>query len=128
MEERVRVVLVDDEPRLRSTWEMLINQQPDMAVVESLDSADELLARAPNGASVMLVDLSMPGRDPLEAVAELSRRKPDCRVIIHSAYHDAQTAQAAMESGAWGLVDKLGSPDAVLAAIRKVSAGEAAFA
>jgi DNA-binding NarL/FixJ family response regulator len=127
MGRNVRVVLVDDEPRLRAAWEKLINQQADMTVVESLPCADRLIERVPDGDSVMLLDLSMPGSDPLAAVAELRIVRPACRAIIHSAYNDPDTARAAVNSGAWGFVDKLGSPDMVLAAVRRVADGEAVF-
>jgi CheY-like chemotaxis protein len=125
--QRVRIIIVDDEPRFLAAWEMLIGSQTDMTVVGTFDCADQLIERAPDGSAVMLVDLSMPGRDPLTAVSELRSIRPELRAIIHSAYHDPDTAHAALECGAWGLVDKLASSNVVLDAIRRVAAGDVAF-
>lgn len=123
----IPVFFVDDEPRLRTLWEWIVADQEDMTLAGTLASADELIERVPTGESIVLLDLSMPGRDPLEAAAEIRDSRPDCRVIIYSGYSDPETVRRAVESGAWGLVDKLTPPPQILDAIRRVAGGEAVF-
>ena len=122
---KVRVLIVDDEPKIRSAWERLVARQPDMELVGSLANADDLeQAAAEAGADVALLDLTMPGRDPLEALAAMRDAKSECRVIVYSAHRDSALVERSMEAGAWGFVDKLERLDAVLAAMRAVVEGE----
>jgi two-component system response regulator DesR len=123
---RIKVLCVDDNPRLTSAWEKLIAQQPDMEVVGTLARADELLPMVElKHADVVLMDLTMDGRDPLEALTELSAKHPGTRTIIYSGYSDPESVEKAVQAGAWGYVDKGRTPDRILDAIRKVARGEA---
>jgi two-component system response regulator DesR len=123
----IRVLFVDDEPRLRTCWGRLIGAQPDMSLVGCLSSADELLTRVPRDDSIVLLDLSMPGRDPLDAAAELRDARPECRVIVYSGHNDPDTLREVLSAGAWGLVDKLTPPLEILDAIRRVAVGRTVF-
>ncbi len=123
----IHVILVDDEPRIRVAWQGLIRQQPDMELRSVLASADEFMANLPDELSVALVDLSMPGRDPLGAVSELRDAQSPCRVLIYSGHSDSNTTQAVLAAGAWGLVDKLMPPMEVLDVVRGVARGEPYF-
>jgi two-component system response regulator DesR len=123
----IQVLVVDDEPRLRMVWGRVIESQPDMVLVTMLESADALDSELPDGPCVVLLDLSMPGRDPLDVAAQVNRESPDCRIIIYSGYSDPDTMQAAADAGAWGFVDKLASVTSILEAIRRVAGGEAVF-
>jgi DNA-binding NarL/FixJ family response regulator len=127
MEEPIRLVFVDDEPRLRASWARIIRDEVDMTLVESLESADQLTSNLPREDSVVILDLSMPGRNPLDTVAEIREAHPQCRVIIYSGYNDPDTVREALMSGAWGFVDKLTPPLKILDAIRRVARGEAVF-
>lgn len=127
MSETIRVIFVDDEPRLRECWERLIRAQTDMMLLRSLRSADDLIQTVPAEDSIVLLDLSMPGRDPLDAAAELRDRRPRCKVIVYSGYSDPRTAREAIAAGAWGLVDKLTPANDILDAIRRVASGGTAF-
>lgn len=122
----VQVLVVDDQPDIRAIWQRLICRQPDMTLVETLPSADDLAASAPDDA-VVLMDLSMPGRDPLAVVAELRETGRRCRVVVFSGYTDARTVRESLEAGAWGFVDKVAPPLEILDAIRRVASGETAF-
>ncbi|HYE03070.1 MAG TPA: response regulator transcription factor [Phycisphaerales bacterium] len=124
----IRVILVDDSPDITGLYRRLVDSEPDMCCVGTLGSATglEQLARG-SGADVVVVDLSMPGPEPLEAIRALVEQSPGCRVVAFSGYDDEQTASAAYSAGAWGLVSKHDSPEALLVAIRRVAAGGVAF-
>jgi DNA-binding NarL/FixJ family response regulator len=102
--------LLRDEPGLKS-----------MGTLHSADHlVDEVTSRSPN---VVLLDLSMPGRDPLAALQELSERCPDTRVIVFSGHSDPNLVEETAKRGAWGFVVKDAGIDPILDAIRQVGAG-----
>lgn len=128
MDGRIGVLVVDDEYSLRALWEKLLDAQPDMRCAGTLAQADSLcdcVERA--GARVVLLDLKLPGLDPLEAVRRLAAERPECRVVICSGYSDHDTIRSAFDAGAWGFVDKLNPPMETLGVIRRVAADEVVF-
>lgn len=70
------------------------------------------------------MDIEMPEMDGIEATAALRRMVPQSVVVILSIYNDAQTRGRAQAAGAVALVEKRGSTDTLLSAIRK-AAGQA---
>lgn len=127
MGDKIRVLFVDDDPKLRRLWTRVLEQQDDMTVVTALATADDLPAHVPDGPAVVLLDLTMPGRHPLDALTEINQNNPDCRVILYSGHSDPDTIRKALEAGAWGMVDKTTPPEEVLQAIRTVARGDAVF-
>lgn len=120
-----KVMIVDDEPRLRSAWERLLRMHDDMEVVPSLDSADCLVSKVgEHRPAIILLDLTMPGRAPLAALAEAALAYPDSRFIVYSGAKDAATITSAANAGAWAFVDKIDPPDEILRTIRRVACGE----
>ena len=55
---------------------------------------------------VVVLDLSMPGKDPLEVLTEVAAAHPDTRTIVYSGYDDMKSIDKAVEAGAWGYVSK----------------------
>ncbi len=124
----IKVVLVDDEPRLRRAWETLFASQADMALLAALPQADTLQQVIAEGApDVIVVDLTMPGMDPLEAIRAVAASNPSVRSVVYSAHSDMASLRSAYDAGAWGYLDKLAAPSEMFSVIRRVAAGEAVF-
>ncbi len=116
---------MDDSPELTRAWEKYWRRQGDLLPVGSRDRADDLVeAVRTTGAQVVVLDLTMDGRDPLDALRELSRAAPHVRVIICSGYSDPSIVRPAMEAGAWSFVDKADEPQRMVEAIRAAARGK----
>ncbi len=76
---------------------------------------------------VAVLDLSMPGADPLAEIKRLSGLIPDVRAIVYSGHADPDLIRAAFDAGAWGFLDKLAPPADMFMVVRRVAAGEAVF-
>lgn len=124
----VGLLIVDDSRDLVEVFTLTARLEPGIRVVGSLFSADGLVERIGElSPDVALVDLTMPGKDPLEAVREAAAAHPATRCLICSGYHDPERAAAVAEAGAWGLVSKGGDIAAILDAVRRVAGGERIF-
>lgn len=127
-EKRVGVLCVEDNPRVASALRTKLSQLAEFEWLGWLPTADTLADRADNdNPSIILLDLDMPGRNPLEALAELSTRAPGVRVIIFSGHVRKDLIASAIDSGAWGYVSKNDGEEALLSALRSVVAGELAM-
>jgi DNA-binding NarL/FixJ family response regulator len=121
----VKVLCVDDNPDLGRLYRVVIDAQPGMQCVGCLDAADDLAVEVERSRpDVLLIDLTMPGKDPLLAIRELSKSHPETRAIVFSGLDDPATIDRAIEAGAWGYVSKSSEIQDVLAAIRRVSNGD----
>ncbi|MHC4407979.1 MAG: response regulator [Planctomycetota bacterium] len=128
MSRKTKVLCVDDHAFLAEGLRSKISLESDMDFVGWLPDATNLVKeveeRKPD---VVTLDIEMPGPDPFEALSAVTRRCPDARVIVLSAYIRDRYLDAAVESGAWGFLSKADDPDTIVQAIRRVADGEFAI-
>ncbi len=126
-DERIRVVLVDDQQMVRGGFRMLVDSQPDMTVVgEAGDGAAALDLLTTTPADVVLMDVRMPRMDGVEATRLIGPAGP--RVIVLTTFDLDEYAFAALQAGASAFLLKDAAPPDLLAAIRAVQAGDAVVA
>jgi DNA-binding NarL/FixJ family response regulator len=134
-EVKIRVLCVDDSRDMTAVLKMMVDAEPDMTCVGCLASADNLIAEArrvsatPSNPSptpptplVIILDATMPGKDPLTAMRELAAELPWVRTIIYSGYCDRAFIDRAIAAGAWACVSKSEEPAAITRAVREVAA------
>lgn len=110
---------------MRGALALLLDLEEDIEVVAQVASGDEVVARAlETRPDVALLDIEMPGRNGLDAAAELRERLPSCRVLVLTTFGRPGYLRRAMESGASGFLVKDGPVEELAAAIRRVLAGE----
>lgn len=123
----IRVAMADDHPVVRAGLQALLDAQPDMTVVESFATAEELVA-ADLGADVVLIDLRFgPGRmGGAEATRKLlAGGGPP--VLVLTTYDSDADIVTAVEAGAIGYLLKDAPTDELTAAIRAAAAGRTAL-
>jgi len=124
----LRVVLADDHALLLEGLRALISAEPDMRVVATATDGERLLDAVRRfRPDVAVVDFKMPFMDGPTCIRRIRAEALAVRVVMLSALSDAQSMRAAIEAGADGFVLKTDSPQATLAAIRQVSAGQMVF-
>ncbi|TZF79801.1 response regulator, partial [Cognatilysobacter lacus] len=120
----MRVLICDDHNLIRAGLHRLVASFDGIEVVGEASSADEAVMRTrevqPN---VVLLDLSMPGRNGFDALDELRRVAPDTAVVIMSMHDDAGHVREALARGASGFVVKEAAPAELEVALRAAFAG-----
>lgn len=115
----IRVALVDDHPVVRLGLALLLDNQPDIAVVgQAADGLAAIEMAASVRPDVVIMDVSMPGMNGLEATRRITTDVPGVQVIALSMHNHPHMATAMREAGASAYLTKGGPPDALLAAIR----------
>jgi two-component system response regulator DesR len=121
----IRVLLAEDQGMVRGALASLLGLEHDIEVVAQVGRGDEVLDAA-RGADpdVALLDIEMPGATGLEALGELRRELPSCRVLILTTFGRPGYLRRAMETGASGFLLKDAPAQELAAAIRRAVAGE----
>ncbi len=120
MSSLVRVLLADDNAQFRSLLRRLLEREVEIAVVaEASNGAEALMLAEEHHPDVVLMDLSMPGVDGLEATMALKARLPDVTVLMLSVADKEHEIAAGLSGGASEFLIK-GAPTAeIVAAIRR---------
>ena len=121
----IRVLIADDHPVVRQGTRMLLLDEAGFEVVgEAADGAEAVERAVELAADVVLMDLSMPGMDGVEAIRRLAERAPAVRVVLITGSEIDERTFAALEAGALGYLSKTAGRDEVLEALRRVARDE----
>jgi DNA-binding NarL/FixJ family response regulator len=123
--QRIRILCVDDHPEIRRLFELVMRDHEEFELVGTSQSADELETLVEElTPDVVVLDISMDGRDPLEALKAVRIRVPDVRFLVCSSWDDEEIIQRALAAGATGYLVKDGVFDELTRAIRTVAKNE----
>lgn len=122
--ERITVVLADDHQLVRDGIRLVLEAEPDISVVAEADDGDDaaryVLGHKP---TVLVLDLSMPGRPTFELIGEIAEISPATSVIVLTMQNEPAFARQAFQAGAKGFVVKQAAAGELVAAIRAVVVG-----
>jgi two-component system response regulator DesR len=121
----IRVLMAEDQQRVRGALATLLGLEPDIEVVAQVARGDEVLdaARAARP-DVGLLDIEMPGASGLDAAQALTAEMPQCKILILTTFGRPGYLRRAMEDGAAGFLLKDAPASELAAAIRRALAGE----
>ena len=121
----ITVILVDDHDVVRTGLRSFLNTQADVKVVAEARNGQEALLRADEmKPDLVIMDITMPGMDGLEATRQLKARSPECLVLALTVHEDKQYFMEMLAAGASGYITKQAAADDLVAAIRAVAAGQ----
>lgn len=121
----LRVLLADDHAIMRDGLVSLINSQEDMRVVaEASDGAGAIEGVERTNPDVVIMDVSMPGMNGIEATRILKTEHPQVKVLVLTAYDNQGYLRQLLEAGATGYVSKNLAARELIHAIRIVARGE----
>ena len=121
---KIRIVIADDHGTMREGLRLLMNSQPDLEVVgEAADGREAIRLARQLAPDVLLMDITMPGMNGLDATRKVKEECPNIRVLTLTRHSDDGFLKQLLAAGASGYALKLSSGDDLMHAIRTVSAG-----
>ena len=122
MTDPIRVLIAEDQSLVRGALVALLDTEPDISVVAECATGAEVAGLvAKHGVDVALLDIEMPGKNGLDAAAELEGT--GCRSLIVTTFGRSGYVKRALETGVAGFVVKDTPPEQLAEAIRRVHAG-----
>jgi len=119
-----RVLVADDHELVRKGLTLLLTAEPDLNVVAEAADGEEAIRKAHEAKpDVVVMDISMPGMNGLNATRALKQAEPGPLVITLTRHTDEAYLQELLRAGASGYVLKRSAPTELLHAIRRVAAG-----
>jgi len=114
------VLIADDDERVRGALRQLLAREPEVSVSEARDGAEALRLTREIRPSVVLMDITMPSVDGLEATRRIKALQPETKVIIVTAHAEEPYRRAARESGADGFLVKKSLMGELMPMIRRL--------
>jgi len=120
----LRVLIADDHAVVRRGLRQVLADESDIKVIGEAHNSQEILTLARrHPCDLIVLDISMPGRNGLDAIGELRKESPKTAVLVLSMYPEDQYAVQAFRAGASGYLTKESAPEELVLAIRKVVRG-----
>jgi DNA-binding NarL/FixJ family response regulator len=125
----ISVLLVDDHPLIRKGFRLVLSAEADLEVAgEAADGRTAVAMCSALRPDVVLMDVRMPGRDGIEATRDIVAAGLPSKVLILTTFDLDDYVYASLRAGASGFLLKDTQPDALVAAIRTIAAGDAVLA
>jgi DNA-binding NarL/FixJ family response regulator len=122
----IRVLVVDDHEVVRAGLAALLGSTSDLVCVGTAADGDGALAEVERSApDVVLLDLSMPGRDGISVTRALRDADQPVRVLVLTSFHEADRVLEVMQAGADGYLLKDSRAEGILDGVRAVAGGGA---
>jgi two-component system response regulator NreC len=120
----IKLMLVDDHDVVRTGLRSFLETQSNFKVVAEAKNGQQALERAREAQpDIVLMDISMPDMDGMEATLQLKKLYPDCQILVLTVHADKQYFMKMLSVGASGYITKQAAADELIAAIQAVAAG-----
>ena len=125
MKKPLRVLIADDHAIVRQGLRQILSDTPDLTVSGEAENGVQAVQMVRAGEwDVVLMDVSMPDRNGIDALKLIKKEYPRLPVLILSMYPEEQYAIRALKAGAAGYLTKQSAPELLVTAIRQVASGK----
>jgi DNA-binding NarL/FixJ family response regulator len=124
MSARSRILIAEDHTLVREGLRLLLQMNPDLEVVAEVDNGrDAVRVAGETTPDLVLMDLSMPGMNGIEAIAEIKARYPKIKIVVLTVHTNEEYIHACIRGGANGYIVKDATRDQFMSAVRDVMLG-----
>lgn len=125
MEQAIRVMVVDDHDVVREGLRAMLESKGDIVIIGEAADGEQAVSQAlALDPDVILMDLVMPRKDGISAIADIVAQQPDARILVLSSFSDDSQIVESMRAGALGYLLKTAKLEELVGAIRQIYRGE----
>ena len=127
-ESSIRILIADDHPVVRKGIKALLSTEPGLEVIGEAADGEQAVTKARTlKPDVILMDLSMPRKDGVQAISEIRQKVPGVKILVLTSFAEDKRIIAAIEAGALGYLLKESSPHELVRAVRTVYRGDSSL-
>lgn len=120
----IKVLIADDHAVVRRGIKQILSEEPDIQVLGEASNSDEVMAMLYKQKwDILILDITMPGKNGLDAMIEINQRKPELPILILTMHPEKEIAIRAFRTGACGYLTKDSIPGELIKAVRKIHGG-----
>lgn len=120
----IKVFIADDHALIREGIKNLLSPLSDIKLVGETANPFEIIEQIRvNKCDVLILDLSMPGKNGLDVLKEIKSIFPETKILIMTMMPEDQFAKRTLKAGASGYLTKESAPDELITAIRRIASG-----
>jgi DNA-binding NarL/FixJ family response regulator len=120
----IRVLIADDHAVVRDGLRHILESASGFEVTgEACDSIETIALIRKASAQVLVLDLSMPGRNGIELIGQIKEEKPELRILVLTMHAEQQYAVRAFKAGASGYLTKESASEELVGAVTKIASG-----
>jgi NarL family two-component system response regulator LiaR len=128
-DKKITILMADDHPLFRKAVRDVLEKRPDFRVIAEANDGEEAVRLAIElMPQVVIIDISMPLLNGLEATRQIKAKCPAIAVLVLTVHNDIEHILGILEAGAGGYLTKSASDEEVVTAIRSIAAGETVIA
>ena len=125
----IRVLLAEDHAVVREGLERLLATAGDIEVVgQAVDGEEAIKLAAEHAPDVVLMDISMPNLDGIQATKRITQANREVQVVVLTSFADLEKIEAALDAGAIGYLLKDAEPEDIIRGVQAAARGESPFA
>src|SRR6266704_2991563 len=122
---KIRILLADDHTILRAGLKMMLNAQPDMEVIGEAQDGRQALHEAQRlQPDVILMDITMPDMNGIEATKQIKRAQPEIKVLVLTMHENDEYVFQALRAGASGYMLKEAADTELITALHAIQSGQ----
>jgi two-component system, NarL family, response regulator LiaR len=126
--EKIKLMVVDDHPTFRDGLSRLLQEEEDIEIISTPESGERAVELAEKlKPSVIIMDISMPGINGIEATKQIKTKCPEVSILMVSAYSYQSYILASLRAGAAGYLLKNAPLQELIKAVRLIHSGEGVF-
>ena len=120
----INILIVDDHAVVREGLKRIFLAEADMHVAGmAIDAAGAVRFMMDTPIDVVVLDISMPGKNGLDVIKDLKLLQPEVRILILSMYPEERFAMRSIRAGASGYLTKEMAPEEIVTAVKKINSG-----
>ncbi len=117
----IKVLIVDDHEIIREGLKRILSSEPDMIIAGEADNGNDVMKILSEiECDLVLLDLNIPGRNGIDLISEIKKKKPKIQILVVSINAESKFAIPALKAGASGYLSKDSALSELMKAIRKV--------
>lgn len=120
----MNIIIVDDHAVVRKGIRQILSEETEITSLGEASNSEELFEQLyDKNWDVVILDITLPGKNGLDVLIELKRRKPEIKVLILTMHPEEEIAIRALKTGASGYLNKDSVPSELLTAVKKINSG-----